>query len=218
MKYAWLTVLVLASCDNSSVPPVASMPWVRGFHATAADDAQTSAAAQRISELRNASVDDDYGGIELRADVAGDAKLETVLASYRAGTVVLDPAGRVIASAPGFEFSGSADELVSMAVGDGDLRAPLILVAFQAGGHRENTIFLAMYRVHHGKNLERVFLAPIEEHDGMSIAAGSLTFVPSGIVYRAPRAQGASRWTFDTRRQRYVEQGRIEPDVLPPST
>jgi hypothetical protein len=96
--------------------------------------------------------------------------------------------------------------------------SPIGRVPVQAGGHRENTIFLAVYRVHHGKNLERVFLAPIEEHDGMDTAAGSLTFVPSGIVYRAPRAQNASRWTFDTRRQRYVEQGRIEPDVLPPST
>jgi hypothetical protein len=138
--------------------------------------------------------------------------------SYQAGTVVLDPAGRMIASAPGFELSGSADDLLSVAVGDGQLRAPLILVAIQAGGHRENTISLAIYRVQRGKNLERVFLAPIEEHDGMESALGSLTFVPSGILYRAPRSAAASRWTFDVQRQRYIEQVPVDPSVALPST
>jgi hypothetical protein len=191
------------------------MPWVKGFQATAASDVPTLAAAQRISALRNTDGD---RAIELRADVAGDSKLETVLVSYPAGTMVLDPAGRMIASARGFEFSGSADDLISVAVGDGHLRAPLILVAIQAGGHRENTIFLAIYRIHRGKNLEQVFLAPIEEHDGMETAVGSLAFEPSGIIYRAPRAPTASRWTFDAHRQRYIEQGRIEPSVALPST
>jgi hypothetical protein len=83
---------------------------------------------------------------------------------------------------------------------------------------RENTICLAIYRVRHGKNLERVFLAPIEEHDGMETAAGSLTFAPSAILYRAPRSQTAKRWMFDAQRQRYVEQGGIEPNVALPST
>lgn len=208
-------LVLAASCDNISLSPVSAMPWVRGFQATAASDVPTLAAAQRISALRNT---DEYGAIELRADVAGDAKLETVLVSYPAGTMVLDRAGRMIASAPGFEFSGSADDLISVAVGDGQLRAPLILVAIQAGGHRENTIFLAIYRVNRSRNLEQVFLAPIEEHDGMETAVGSLTFVPAGIVYRAPRLPTASRWTFDVHRQRYIEQGGIEPNVALPST
>lgn len=216
MRSAWLTILVLAaSCDNVSLPPVSVMPWVRGFQATAAGDVPTLTAAQRISALRNT---DEHGAIELRADVAGDSRLETVLVAYPAGTIVLDPAGRMIASAPGFEFSGSADDLISVAVGDGHLRAPLILVAIQSGGHRESTIFLAIYRVHRGKNLEQVFLAPIEEHDGMETVVGSLTFVPSGIVYRAPRAETATRWSFDRQRQRYIEQGGIEPSVVLPST
>lgn len=216
MRSAWLMMLVLAaSCDNISLPSVSAMPWVRGFQATAASDVPTLAAARRISALRTT---DEHGAIELRADVAGDSRLETVLVSYPAGTVVLDPAGRMLASAPGFEYSGSADDLISVAVGDGQLRAPLILVAIQTGGHRESTILLAVYRVHPGKNLEQVFLAPIEEHDGMETAVGSLTFVPSGIIYRAPRSPTASLWTFDMQRQRYIEQGRIEPNAALPST
>jgi hypothetical protein len=191
------------------------MPWVQGFHAASASDIPTLAAARRVSALRNT---DENGAIELRADVAGDSRLETVLASYQAGTVVLDPAGRMIASAPGFEFWGSADDLISVAVGDGHLRAPLILVAIQAGGHHENTIFLAIYRVHRGKSLEQVFVAPIEEHEGIETAVGSLTFAPFAIIYRAPRSQAASRWTFDLRRRRYIED-RIESiGVLPDTT
>lgn len=218
MKCAYLAMIALGvSCDNLSSPPVASMPWVRGFHPVAVGDIPTPAAAQRISELRRVTAADDYGGIELRADIAGDSRPETVLVSYRLGVVVLDSAGRVTASAPGLELSGSADDLVSVAIGDGHVGAPLILVAVQAGGHRESTISLAIYRPHGGEVLEPLFSAPIEEHDGAETATGSLTFLPAGLVYRAPRARSATRWTFDVRRQRYVEQAGVEPDATRPT-
>lgn len=231
MRATWLTMLVLAaSCDQALLSPAPGVPWVRGFQAAAANT-PTLAAAQRFSELRTSgggapgsprdpvvdSPGDEHGAIELQANVTGDGRRETVLVSYQAGTVILDAAGRTIASAPGFELSGSADDLISAAVGDGQLRAPLILVAFQSGGHRENTIFLAIYRVHR-KRLEQVFLAPIEEHDGMETTVGAVVFVPSGIYYRAPGSSTARRWTFDAQRQRYLETGGSEPGVVLPST
>jgi hypothetical protein len=216
MKRALLSILVLcASCDNVSLPPAVSMPWVHGFNAIAVGDTPTSKDAQRISNLLNVPAEDAYGGIELRADIAGDSTRETVLVSYRLGVVAVDPAGRMIASTPGLDFSGSADEVISVAIGDGQLGAPMIIVAVQSGGHRESTISLTIYRLYRGKVLEQLFSAPIEEHAGAETAAGSLTFTPSGLVYRAPRARSATPWRFDVQRRRYIEQGIITPDVVP---
>jgi hypothetical protein len=218
MKYAWLAILVLgASCDNMASPPVASMPWVHGFNAGVVSDTPTQAAARRMADLRNVSAEDAYGAIELRADIAGDSSIETVLVSHRLGVVVLDSAGRVMASAPGLEFSGSADDVVSVAVGDGHLGAPLIIVAVQAGGHRERTILLSIYQLHRGKVLEQLFSAPIEEDESSETTAGSLTFLSSGLAYRAPGSRYATQWTFDVRRQRYIERKAIERDAARPS-
>lgn len=217
MKYAWLTLFILAtSCDTLSLPPVAAMPWVRGLNVVAVSEVPTQAATQRISDLRHATAEDGYGAIELRADVTGDASAETVLVSHRLGVVVVDSTGHLMASAPGFDFSGSADELVSVAVGDGHVGAPVIAVAVQAGGHRESTILLSLYQVQRGK-LALLFAAPIEEHDGAQITAGSVTLVPSGLIYRPPGARTATRWTFDERRRRYIEKA-SDPDPPLPGT
>src|ERR1044071_5056327 len=118
MKYAWLVLLALGgSCDNVSSPSVASMPWMRGFNAVVVGDIPTQAAAQRMADLRHVDAEDAHDVIELRADIVGDSSLETVLVSYRLGVMVVDAAGRAVATAPGFEFSGSADDLVSVAIG-----------------------------------------------------------------------------------------------------
>jgi hypothetical protein len=50
-----------------------------------------------------------------------------------------------------------------------------------------------------------VFLAPIELHDGDTTTLGALTFVPSGLAYRAPGADVASVWTYDAHRRRYLK-------------
>ena len=97
------------------------MPWVHGFSPVAVSDTSTSRSAQRIADLLHVAMGDAYDGIELRADVAGDSSSETVLVSYRLGIVVVDAAGRMVASTPGFAFSGSADDLIAVAIGDGQL-------------------------------------------------------------------------------------------------
>ena len=218
MKRVLLSTVVLwAACDNVSLPTITAMPWVHGFSPVAVRDSSTSKSVQQIAELLNVAAEDAYGGLALRADIAGDARSETVLVSYRQGVAVVDPGGHVVASMPGFELSGSADELIAVAIGDGQLGVPVILVATQAGGHRESTVSLAIYRLHRGKVLEQLFSAPIEEHAGAETAVGSLTFTPSGLVYRAPRAPLATRWTFDSQRHGYVEQSVIGREVLLPN-
>lgn len=208
MRSALLLLAVCASCGNVSTPPPpppAAMPWLSGFSSTAVVDAATSAAARRMADLLAVAAQDDYGGLELRADLAGGFGDETMLASYHLGLIVTDPAGHVVATAPGFETSGSADDLLALAIGDGQLGTPLILVAVQSGGHRENTVTLAIYRLGAGKTLERLFSAPIEEHEGTETRTGAVTFSPNGLAYRAPGARIPSAWKFDIRRNRYIE-------------
>jgi len=96
MKRALLIAMVLcAACDNLSAPPPTSMPWLHGFSA--------------VASVLSTAAEDDYGSLELRADLAGDARTETVLASYRLGVAVIDPDGRLVARAPAFDAGGSAD-------------------------------------------------------------------------------------------------------------
>jgi hypothetical protein len=186
------------------------MPWLQGFSPVAAGDVASPSVTQRISDLLHVAAEADYGGIELRADLTGDGMSETVLASYPLGLVVVDPEGRVLARAPGFPAAGSADELVSLAVGDGQLGAPVIVLAVQTGGHHESTISLAIYRLENGKTLKRLFMGPIEEHHGTETVTGRLTFLPSALAYRAPGARSATLWLFDPRFRRYVASGASE--------
>jgi hypothetical protein len=206
MKLASAALVLCASCGNLPAPP-ASMPWLHGFRPAAAGDVASPSVTQRMSDLLQVEAEADYGGIELRADLTGDGGSETVLASYQLGLVVVDPEGRVLARAPGLPAAGSADELVSLAIGDGQLGAPVIVLAVQTGGHHDSTIALAIYRLEHGKTLKRLFLGPIEEHHGTETATGQLTFLPSALAYRAPGARSATTWWFDPRFRRYVASG-----------
>ena len=150
--------LFAAACGNLATPPppVAALPWVSGFEATAVGELATPAGAQRIAELLHTGTGDDATAIEVHADVAGDATPETVLASYALGVVVVDARGRVIATAPGLLPRGSADDVVAVVVGGGG-GGPVIAVATQTGGHRESVVNLAVYRVGAGKTLEPIF-------------------------------------------------------------
>ena len=189
MKHALLIALVLGTaCDNLSAPPPPSMPWLHGFSAVAVTDTLTPQASRRIASVLATAAEDDYGGLELRADLAGDTRTETVLASYSLGVAVMDPGGRLVALAPAFDAGGSADDLISLAAGDGQLGSPVIVLAVQTGGHRENAIWVAIYRMTGTRALQQLFFAPIETHEGSETRTGTLTFTRSGVSYRAPDA------------------------------
>ena len=182
------------------------MPWLHGFSATAVTDTLTPQASRRIASVLSTPAEDDYGGFALSADLAGDARTETVLASYRLGVAVMDPDGRLVARAPAFDAGGSADDLISLATGDGQLGSPVIVLAVQTGGHRENSIWVAIYRMTDARMLQQLFYAPIEIHEGSETRTGTLTFTRSGLLYRAPDSSAATSWTLDVRRGRYLER------------
>jgi len=221
MKRArWVILSLLAACEAPSPspspsPPSPSLPWIRGLSAANVRDTPTSQAAQRIANLLDTSTQDDYGALELQSDLTGDSRAETILASYRLGIVVSDAQGHVLTRAPGFDAEGSADELLAIASGDAQIGAPVVVAAVQTGGHRETTISLAVYSMVGGGALRLAFFAPIEIRDGDRTAAGSLTFVGAGLLYRAPDARFTAPWTYDARRGCYRESDPAPTNVVP---
>lgn len=206
LRRATLLALIaaLAGCDALSTPPPAELPWVRGFTPAAVTSQPAMRATQRLSEIAAASAMEDFGALEVRADLDGDARPERVLVSYALGIAVVDDRDRVVGRAPGFEPGGSADDLLAISVGDGQLTLPLLIVATQTGGHRVSATTLSLYRLRGGA-LQPVFAEPIETHDGKQTRSGSLLFVRDALWYRAPDAEVAARWRFDAYQARYVE-------------
>lgn len=191
-----LLVLALAACGNTATP-AASVPWLRGFAATATSDDEIPAVSERLGD------DSGYGGLQVTADVAPGDGVETVLASYGQGVAVVDRTGKLLARAPGFETVGSADDLVALSVGDAGIGTPVIALAVSRGGHRESVTSIVLYAVGGGR-LEQLFEGPVEETDGIDTFTGVISFVPGGLLYRAPRTEAATVWIFDAGRSRYV--------------
>ena len=92
----------------------------------------------------------------------------------------------MIASAPGFVETGSADDLEALATGDAKLGFPVIALAVTMGGHRVSTTSLVLYAASGERQLDQLFSAPIEARDGDERFIGSIVFVPGYLLYRAP--------------------------------
>jgi hypothetical protein len=204
-----LVLALCAACGGTSTPNPA-VPWLHGFAATASSDSENSAVSDRLGGLVGSRDDAGYGGLQVTADVAPADGSETVLASYHQGIGVVDHAGKLLAHAPGFEPTGSADDLVALSVGDAGIGTPVIALAMSRGGPRESVTSIVLYRVT-GDRLEQLFEGPVEEADGPDAFPGTITFVPGGLIYRAPRTPAATVWIFDAARGRYEKRGTIAP-------
>ncbi len=180
------------------------MPWLHGFSAAAAADAEQT--SNRIDDLD----DSRYGGLAVRARV-GEDPAATVVASIRGGVAVRDASGRTIARRPGFDESGTADDLAELAVGDAELGAPVIAIARTLGGHRESTTSLALYQLGAG-GLDVLFDQPVVERTGDDDATGAVIMLPGALIYRAPAGQ-LSLWCFDRGARRYVRVIQLAPAV-----
>jgi len=154
-----------------------------------------------ISSNENNAVDS-YEGVEITADVAPNEGRETVRATV-AEVTIRDARGALIATIPAYEPQGSRDEVLGIRISEGYVGAPLIGVTTTVGGHRESTTWLALYSVH-GTQVERLFAAPIEEAEDQSVASGTLLVFPGGLLYRAPRVERPTLYSFDASTYRYV--------------
>lgn len=207
MRTFTLAIAACAGCTQlptSSPPP--AMPWLHGFASSASSDTALRSVSERMNQWRRCEDPcTDFGGIELSADVIPGDPPETVLATY-SGLVVLDGNGKLVARGSGFEPTGSADELLAVAVGDAMLDTPIIAVSARVGGRREHAVWLELYRVGPSGALEKMFAAVTEEHDDQD-AIGSVTIVSGGLLYKAPRSTTQDRWTFEPRSGRYRNIG-----------
>jgi hypothetical protein len=106
-----------------------ALPWLHNFAAAAVSAEASAQVVERMARWRVPDPDCSaaaYGGLAVAADVAPAPGSEEVLASYTQGVLVLDAAGRVIASAPAPRCQGS---------GGGERRGDALdAVARQAGG------------------------------------------------------------------------------------
>src|SRR5262245_58389941 len=200
-------IFVVAGCSSIAGMASSPMPWLHGFTTTGISDVLAPGVGDRMQ--RHVRCDDcvSADGIEVTANVAPGDGDETILASFAQGVVVLDRAGRMIASGPGYDPSGSADELLAIATGDATIGSPVIAIAARRGGRRENAVWLELYRVGRNAKLDRLFANVVEEHEDRFDRPGSVTVVPGGLIYRAPRSKTADLWMFDPRAGRYLYRG-----------
>jgi hypothetical protein len=205
--------VALCACSASASTP--EIPWLRGFAAEASSDVLSASVGQRLATWQDCDEPcPDYGGIELTADVAPAEGAETVLASYTRGFVVLDRAGHLVARGNGFVATGSADELLAVAAGDGMLGAPVIAVSARAGGHRESAVWLQLYGVGDDQRLHRLFAAVVEEDEDEIARRGNVLLLPGSLIYTAPGTVSPELWSYDRNAGQYVR--RTAPSRPPP--
>jgi hypothetical protein len=184
----------------------AALPWLRNFAATGVSTTATPRVVERMAEWR--ALDEScsvaaYGGLSITADIGGGRGEEEVLASFTQGVLVVDAAGKLLASATGLECQGSADDVVAIAAGDAHIDGPVIALAVTTGGHRASTTWLVLYRVIGGV-VAPVFSGAVEDHVEGRTRSGEVTLLPGALEYRAPSGK-RTLWTYSAERGRYDE-------------
>ncbi len=207
-------VVCCAACNAPSPAARSSLPWLQGFTAEASSDVEAADVSDRLSTIMGTDDEAGYGGLELRANVGSGNATRTVLASVHQGIAVLDDRGDVVARAPGIGPEGTADDLVALAAGEGQLDAPVIVLARTVGGHRESTTSLVVYQVGDHGRLDTLFDELVEERDGDHTVTGAVMLAPGALIYRAPHGE-TSLWQYDRARHRYVRKSALEPRPAP---
>lgn len=198
-------VIAWLSADAGAAPAVRGLPWLHNFSPVAEASEATPSVIARMAEWRAADPSCSataYGGLGILAEVAPAPGIETVLASFTQGVLVLDAKATLLASAAPLVCQGSADELEALAAGDAGIGEPVIALAAKAGGHRVSATWLVLYRVADGV-LAPIFAAIVEDHTGDRTRVGEVTLLPGALVYRAPSG-GRTLWTYDDDEHRYV--------------
>jgi len=193
---AWLLALSglagLAAC-GSETPAI---PWLYGLSDPVASDVGSDEVARRIDFSGEFSdVDPEcstgaFPGIAITADVSPNPGRETIMASLAHGIVVVDSERRLIAETPGYACDGgSVDELEAVAAGSA-YGAPTIAIAATGGGHRENSTWVSLFRVH-DHELDAVFTGTVEIRRGDDVERGAIILLPGALVYKHPEGKPA---------------------------
>ncbi|HEU4730205.1 MAG TPA: hypothetical protein VFT22_20050 [Kofleriaceae bacterium] len=190
---------------RAAAPASRALPWLRGLNATVEAAEATPGVVVRMAEWRAADPTCSaaaYDGFELRADVASEPGVETVLASFTQGVLVLDARGQLIASAmPSEDCAGSADDLAGIAAGDAHIGEPVVALALTTGGHHTSTTTLVLYRVADGM-VAPLFAGNVEERVGDRTRSGEVVLLRGALVFRDPSGE-RTLWVYDANGHRY---------------
>lgn len=209
-------VLLLGAASPSSVPvhdELAEMPWLHnllGAHVTStpvASEDETAWSAETECGTGAAQ------RLELVTDIAATAGKETLRASLDGGLVLRDSEGHVLAQQPGYDCIGTADEISALATGSAFLDRTIAL-AVTHGGHREQSVELAMFRVSEDGRIAAVFTAEVEFRDGETARRGGVWLLPGALIYQRPTGR-PTLWTFDTVVGAYLYRGAFEQEDAP---
>ncbi|HET7503509.1 MAG TPA: hypothetical protein VFK02_20950 [Kofleriaceae bacterium] len=219
---AWLAAGAVAALATVPPPPPAAqqgaqasraLPWLHGLNATAEASEPKAGVVARMAEWRAADPSCSaaaYDGFELRADVAGEPGVETVLASFTQGVLVLDERGQLIASAmPPEDCDGSADDLAGIAAGDAHIGAPVVALAVTTGGHHASATWLVLYRVADGV-VAPLFAGIVEDRLGDRTRTGEVTLLRGALLFRDPSGE-RTLWAYDAHGHRYLRLLRVVP-------
>lgn len=201
-----LALLLGGGDGRAQEPSEFVLPWLRGFPTSAVSDEPTYRGQLRLAAWQApdaACVTSATGAFELVADAATAPGVETILASYPAGIVVLDARGKKLAAAPAFGCRGSLDAIEYIAVGAPLPTEPTIAIAATAGGRAERTTWMFLFAVR-GGGLAPLFAGSVEESRGGEVTEGEVTLRPGGMLeYRAPTG-AVTLWGYDRTAGHYV--------------
>lgn len=198
--------------ERRDAPASPAMPWLHNFAAAAESGVAMPGTVARMNRWRPADMDcggATNGGLSIVADVAEPRGTEEILASYTQGVLVVDAAGRLIASATAPACRGSADAIEAIAAGDAQIGRPVIAMVMTTGGHRESSTWLVLYQVVGGV-VAPVFSAMVEERRDDHSRSGDVTLLPGALMYRAPSGN-QTLWTYSDEQQRYIELAMVTP-------
>jgi len=210
MKLAAVALSLGATAPNPVSMPraIEAFPWLHNLSAVHVTD-EPRAGASELGCSSGASQ-----SLSLVADIVPGRGRETIVASLTDGVVVRDREDQPIGRAPGYDCTGSADEITALATGSA-FGAPTIALAITHGGHRVQATELALLRVDARGRLEPVFTAEVEERAGDTVRRGSVWVIPGGLIYRHPR-RNTALWTFDPVAGVYLYRGGFDETTAPP--
>jgi hypothetical protein len=189
-----------------AAPASRTLPWLHNFAPTAETSDATPSVIARMSKWRAADQSCSataYGGLAIAAKVTAEPGIETVLASFSQGVLVLDARAKLIASAMPFRCAGSADEIEAIAAGDAHIDSPVIALAVTTGGHREFATWLVLYRVAEGV-VAPIFAGIVADQTSNQTRIGEVALLQGALVYRTPSGV-RSFWIYNAAQQRYVQ-------------
>jgi hypothetical protein len=191
--------------------------FLTGFTPSAQVDRPSRDATTLLGSF---AIDDDpaCGGV-MHPGYAIDTGETAIAASFTRGVVVIDARGEVVAWTGGYACTDAGDDIVTLAAGDAQLDAPVIVVVTR----RRASTAVALLQVR-GRRLDTLFAGEVTRVDGGSLRAGSVALGPGQLVYVDPDGVAAVL-VYDRDAHRYVRRrdgvrGRASqnPQVSPASS